>query len=86
MYGKQRNDGPVFISVCVGGDDEETPQIEKFIRDHGITFPVMLDSSDPSRQSWGVTCKAYGVNAIPTDAVIDAQGKLISVGDHRYGK
>jgi thiol-disulfide isomerase/thioredoxin len=82
-YGRQIEQGLVFISIHTGGDESDRAQIEKFIKDNGITFPVMWDASDPTQKGWGSSSEAYGVYAIPTDALIDVEGRLQSVGDHR---
>jgi thiol-disulfide isomerase/thioredoxin len=86
LYGTQPDRGLIFISVHTGGGEKERPDIERFIKEHGITFPVLLDASDPAEKGWGLTSEAYGVYAIPTDAFIAADGKLISVGEHKAGE
>jgi thiol-disulfide isomerase/thioredoxin len=86
FHGRQNDNEPIFISVHTGGDESDLLQIQKFIRDKGITFPVMWDASDTAQKGWGLTSEAYGINGIPTDAFIDAEGHLQSVGDHNSQK
>ncbi len=74
---------PAFISVHTGGGAKERPQIQKFLKEHKITFPVMLDAPDPEEKGWGLTSERYGVFAIPTDAIVDEKGLLMEVGDRR---
>ena len=78
--------GPLFIAIHAGGGPDDLPAIRKFIQEKGITFPVMLDAPDPENKSWGITCRRYGIYAIPTDATIDADGTLKAVGEHEVGK
>ena len=42
----------------------------------------MLDAGDPDGASWGLTNKAYGIDKIRQDAVIDVTGRVKSVGDY----
>jgi thiol-disulfide isomerase/thioredoxin len=83
-HGKDDPKAPLFISVLTGGDESDRADIEAFIREKGITFPVLWDAPDPQKQGWGLTSEAYGVYAIPTDAKIDPFGRLVEVGDHRF--
>lgn len=81
-HGKDDPNGPLFISVLTGGDESDRPDIEAFIREKGITFPVLWDAPDPQKQGWGLTSEEYGVYAIPTDATIDPSGRVTQIGDH----
>ncbi len=81
-HGKDDPNAPLFISVLTGGDESDRADIEAFIREKGIAFPVLWDAPDPQKQGWGLTSEEYGVYAIPTDATIDASGRLTQVGDH----
>jgi thiol-disulfide isomerase/thioredoxin len=76
---------PAFISVHAGGGDsaEMLQRIRDFIQNKGITFPVMVDSPD-AEDAWGKTCRTYGVYALPTDAVVDNEGKLLSIGTYKH--
>jgi hypothetical protein len=76
------DDGPLFISIHSYCDGDDLVRAKAFIKEMGITFPVILDAADPDGSSWGLTNKAYGIEKIPQDAVIDATGRLVSVGDY----
>ncbi len=75
--------GPVFISVHCSCDGKDLAQVQAFLKGRGVTFPVMLDTPDPDKSSWGLTHRAYGITQVPQDAVIDKTGRLMSVGQHR---
>jgi len=49
---------------------EGKDKISSFVQTNGYTFPVLLDSQ-------GKTASTYGVRAIPTTFLIDAQGKVV---------
>jgi cytochrome c biogenesis protein CcmG, thiol:disulfide interchange protein DsbE len=59
--------GGVVLGVSV---DEDQAAYEKFLREHGITFPTFRD---PSRK----IPLAYGTNLFPDTYVIDRHGKLM---------
>jgi peroxiredoxin len=49
--------------------DEERGELERFVRDHGLTFPVLHDAS-------GAVASAWGVQGYPETFVLDAAGGL----------
>ncbi len=51
-----------------GGDTKE--KINEFVQQNKITFQVVMDAAQ------GATGAQYGVMAIPTNYVIDANGKV----------
>jgi peroxiredoxin len=57
--------------VVLGISDEETAEVEPFIRDHKISFPVLLD---PSRK----VNELFVVQGIPKSFVYDRQGNLVA--------
>jgi peroxiredoxin len=57
--------------VVLGISDEETAEVEPFIRDHTISCPVLLD---PSRK----VNELFVVQGIPKSFVYDRQGKLVA--------
>jgi hypothetical protein len=84
QYGRtlSNDNGPLFISIYSYCDGDDLARAKAFIKEKGITFPVVLDAADPDGSSWGLTNKAYGIDRIPQDATIDATGRLESVGDY----
>ena len=66
---QQYGDDVVFLMVECGG--ESVDEVESFIADGGYTFPVYVDSD-------GSGAAAYGINAIPVTALVDAEGKVFA--------
>ncbi len=79
-------DAPLFISIYSNCSGEDLAAARALLKEKSVTFPVMLDAPDPEMKSWGLTNKAYGINAIPQDAVVDENGRLISVGEHKLAQ
>ena len=50
---------------------EDAPDVRKFARAHGVTYPVFIDQ--------GAAIDAYGGNSIPMSLFIDAKGVLQAV-------
>lgn len=66
---QQYGDDVVFLMVECGG--ESVDEVETFVAEGGYTFPVYVDSD-------GSGAAAYGINAIPVTALVDAEGKLFA--------
>lgn len=66
---QQYGDDVVFLMVECGG--ESVDEVETFIAEGGYTFPVYVDSD-------GSGAAAYGINAIPVTALVDAEGNLFA--------
>ncbi|MFQ6066609.1 MAG: TlpA family protein disulfide reductase [bacterium] len=49
---------------------EKKEEISSFMKDYGLTFPVLLDSR-------GEVGSIYAVRAIPTTYLIDSQGRIV---------
>lgn len=52
--------------------DDSTSDVERFFREKGISFPVVMDDREK-----GVTGKAYQVGGIPTLFLIGRDGKIV---------
>ncbi len=68
----QYGDRVSFVLVDL---QEKKPLVEKFVREHKIKLPVLLDR-------FGVTAKKYKVEVLPSLFAVDPQGQLVFV---RYG-
>ncbi|MBQ6974528.1 MAG: TlpA family protein disulfide reductase [Oscillospiraceae bacterium] len=66
---QQYGDDVVFLMVECGG--EAVDEVESFVAEGGYTFPVYVDSD-------GSGAAAYGINAIPVTALVDAEGNLFA--------
>ncbi|WP_288322597.1 TlpA disulfide reductase family protein [uncultured Selenomonas sp.] len=49
---------------------EEASPVQKFLSDRGVELPVLLDAK-------GEAATLYGVRAIPTTVVVNAEGKVV---------
>ena len=55
--------------TVLGVTTEDADTVEPFIREHKITFPILLDPD-------GVAARAYRVTGIPRSLIIDREGKV----------
>jgi thiol-disulfide isomerase/thioredoxin len=67
LYQRYKDQGLEILAVNLREDDES---IRTFMRQNGLSFPVVLDKS-------GDIGSLYGVMAIPTSYVLDRQGRVI---------
>ena len=58
---------------------ESRAQVAGWVRDRGLTFPVLLDES-------GAVASAYRVRATPTVILVDRRGQLVgrAVGSREW--
>jgi 5-hydroxyisourate hydrolase-like protein (transthyretin family)/peroxiredoxin len=78
----QDEKGKDKLAVIAVHDRTATPEeIEAFRKENAITYPIVRvpDAADDGWQA--ETWRAYGVEDIPTAVLIDAEGKVVSVGD-----
>ncbi len=57
--------------MILGISDEDATKVEPFIRERGVTFPVLLD---PGRK----VNEMFVVDGIPKSFVYDRQGRLVA--------
>jgi peroxiredoxin len=69
LYGRLR--GPDFEMLAVSADQGAGEAVGRFVRDLGLTFPVLLD---PELQVVG----RYGVTGYPETFVIDRNGRVVA--------
>ena len=62
--------GPQGLTVVGVNAKEPRPQVEAFVRQHGLRFPVLLDAD-------GRAGRAYQVFALPATFVVDRRGSLV---------
>ncbi len=68
LYKQLREKGFEVVAVDMM---EDKATVEKFVKNAGYTFPVLLDSTGQ------VGGGAYAARAIPTNFVVDKQGRLV---------
>jgi len=62
--------GPSFALLAVSQDDGNAEGVRAFVRETGVTFPVLLD---PERQ----VGSRYGVWGYPETFIIDREGRIV---------
>jgi peroxiredoxin len=67
LYQRYKDQGLVMLAVNLRENDGV---VQQFIREHGYTFPVLVDRD-------GRTGSIYGIEAIPTTFIIDREGRII---------
>lgn len=74
-----RLSGPDFEMLAVSADQEGRDVVERFVRDFGLTFPVL---PDPDLQIAG----RYGVTGYPETFIIDRNGRVVAhqIGPYRW--
>jgi thiol-disulfide isomerase/thioredoxin len=68
LYSKLASKGFVVLAVDIG---EEKEKVSRFVREHGLTFPVLLDGDI-------AVGSAYGASSIPTNYLLDRAGRIIA--------
>lgn len=59
-------DWPVLTVAMQSGDAGE---VRRYLQEHGLTFPVVVDKQ-------GELARLYGVTGVPVSFVIDSQGRI----------
>lgn len=65
------------IGISSGGVDSK----KKFIAEHSLSMPLLIDAGDKVRSLWGVPKALFGALPGRVTYVIDKTGKCISVTD-----
>ncbi len=68
LYTKMKPRGLEIVAVDLG---EEKNAVSRFVKENGLSFPVLLDSNF-------TVGSAYGANSIPTNYIIDKNGRIIA--------
>ncbi|WP_442598286.1 peroxiredoxin family protein [Neobacillus sp. D3-1R] len=67
FYSEQKDNGIEIVAVNLTTAEKNQDDIGKFIKDYGLTFPVLLDSP-------GEVGQTYQAFTIPTSYIIDSNG------------
>jgi peroxiredoxin len=63
-------------------DSGATPEkLREFAKQHKLTFPLAIDAPDEQKVTFGKTFRTYGVQGIPSVAVLDRNGKIAYLGN-----
>jgi len=69
FYEENKNKGIEILSVNLTASEQQPENIDKFIEEFGITFPVVLDEKNS-------VADHYQVVSIPTSYIIDSRGVI----------
>ena len=67
IYNEYKDEDVVFLAVNLTQTEKSTEVISQFVKDYGLTFPVVLDEK-------GDAMVDYEIVAYPTTYVLDKQG------------
>lgn len=70
LYRKYKRDGLVILAVNMGEDQE---QVSAYVARHGLSFPHLMDPGAKAEE-------AFGIQATPTNFLVDRRGHLIAGG------
>lgn len=71
LYEQYKDQGFVLLGVNTTYQDERA-DVEQFVRDQKVSYPVLLDTDD----SFG---QAYRARVLPTSYLIDREGRIVQV-------
>ena len=69
IHKKYKDKGLVFLALVSKDEGEDT--IKSFIKEHGITYPVLQADQE--------TMRHYGVSSIPVNFIINKEGRVVSI-------
>jgi peroxiredoxin len=62
-----RHEGAQILAINLG---EPRKQVERYARERGLSFPILLDPR-------GRAAQAFGVVGLPTTILVDAEGRIL---------
>jgi thiol-disulfide isomerase/thioredoxin len=68
LYNKLAGKGFVVLAVDLG---EDTVKVSQFVKEHNLTFPILLDTD-------GAVGATFGTSSIPTNYLLDRSGRIIA--------
>jgi len=74
VYGKYKDKGVVLVGIDCS-DSKATAA--KFLKDHGVTFPNIVDSSSEAQKVVYREYQTSGQSAVPLEYIIDRDGKIV---------
>jgi peroxiredoxin len=69
LWEQQKDNGLVILAISLDSDPDVVPS---FVKNHGFTFPVLVDPKM-------ATANVYGVRALPSSFIIDRQGNMTAL-------
>ncbi|MGE7693650.1 peroxiredoxin family protein [Lysinibacillus sp. NPDC094177] len=72
IYEEYKNQGIEILAVNVTNKDKGEEAVAQFVKEHGLTFEVLLDEE-------GFVASKYQVFTLPTTYMIDTKGNMIDI-------
>ncbi|KOO51530.1 TlpA disulfide reductase family protein [Viridibacillus arvi] len=72
VYEEYKNQGVEILAVNVTNKDKGEEAVAQFVKEHGLTFKVLLDEE-------GFVGSTYQVLTLPTTYVIDTKGNMVDI-------
>lgn len=72
IYEEYKNQGIEILAVNVTNKDKGEEVVAQFVKEHGLTFEVLLDEE-------GFVASKYQVFTLPTTYMIDTKGNMIDI-------
>ncbi|MFJ8262856.1 peroxiredoxin family protein [Rummeliibacillus sp. NPDC094406] len=72
VYEEYKNQGVEILAVNVTNKDKGKEAIAQFVKEHGLTFEVLLDEE-------GFVGSTYQVLTLPTTYIIDTEGNMVDI-------
>lgn len=69
LYRQFKDRGFVLLAISV---DEKEKDMEQFLKDHPVSFPILHDARQKLAES-------AGIEAMPTSFLLDGKGKIVAV-------
>lgn len=72
IYEEYQNQGVEILAVNVTNKDKGKEVVAQFVKEHGMTFDIMLDEE-------GSVGSKYQVITLPTTYIIDTKGNMVNI-------
>lgn len=72
IYEEYQNQGVEILAVNVTNKDKGKEVVAQFVKEHGLTFDIMLDEE-------GFVGSKYQVITLPTTYIIDTKGNMVNI-------
>ena len=62
------------LEILAINEDSERGKVDEYLKERPLSFPVLIDTD-------GAIAKTYGIEAFPTSALVDSNGRVLHVID-----
>lgn len=68
------------VVVGLHGAEPNKKMVEDFVKARKLTYPIAIDADEPQKMTHGLMMSDYGIEGIPTVAVVDRKGIVRYLG------